>query len=152
MNIGITPKLYTLALFLWQVYRHRSDVESGDTKGIFALPAAEAWFLGVEENLFQDSYKQLDDSDNCWFLFLLLDIKKTCESGIEDVVYKVSINGYTVIIDDDELNAASEDMFGLGEGYELQEEPQVKELLAAKGWQRFNFLDYVEELIAEAKD
>jgi hypothetical protein len=81
----------------------------------------------------------------------LLDIKKTCESGIEDVVYKVSINGYTVIIDDDELNAASEDMFGLGEGYELQEEPQVKELLAAKDWQRFNFLDYVEELIAEAK-
>lgn len=130
MKIKVTPQLRVLAIFLSTVIRDVNTLSpdnfnSEDLEAVFKIPAVKEWFKNMDENNFDTSYEELEFEEVLWFVFMLLQISKEdffdMDNGL--VVYRHSYFGSDiVIIDDEELDERTEEMFGTGERFAFQEE------------------------------
>jgi hypothetical protein len=163
MKIMVTPQLRALSIFLSTVIRELNtwspnNFNSGDFEAVFKIPAAEEWFKNIDENNFDTNYQELEFEEALWFVFMLLQIPAynffdyfEGDRYHELVVYDSHTfdDDKIILVDDEELDEDSIEMFG--REFSALENGEAMEVVDSCNRKAFNFREYVNELIEEAR-
>ncbi len=158
-TISYNPKLRALVSFLVDDYVDlviKSTGEQGLVGEILDISVVREWARNAEDNIFDDSYTELDSDDMSWMMFLLMAVVRqdnddTLEHMIQDVTYRLEDNGKITIFSKEELDIRASDYFGELTSFEKLEDADLAEFLQELDAESFGFMDYVRELIVEAK-